>query len=106
MQVNKTYVEADWATGNATAPIALNHRGGVAAVEIIVTGTVNFDIQSTNSDLQAGESASWLVDSTETTGITASKWITYTATPRFVRVLVNSFTTGATIALKIAQSDA
>ncbi len=105
MQVNKTYVEADWATGDVTAPLALNHRGGACTVQVTVTGTINFDIQSSNSDLQAGEAADWLVDSAAATGVTASKWLSFSSAPRFIRLDVNSFTTGATVALKITQSD-
>ncbi len=105
MQVNKTYVEADWATGDVTAPLALNHRSAPVAVQVTVTGTINFDIQSSNSDLQSGEAADWLVDSTAATGITASKWLNFTSTPRFIRLDVNSFSTGATVSLKITQAD-
>jgi len=106
MQINKTYAEADWAVDNETDPLALNHRGSVGALQIIITGTINIDIQASNSDLQAGVSANWLVDSTETTGVTASKWITYSSVPRFIRLAINSFTTGATVTLNFTQSDA
>ena len=105
MQISKAYAEADWSAGNVTLPLALNHRGGDLAVEIIVTGTINFDLQSTNSNLQAGETAAWLVDSAGATGVTASKWLTFNAVPRFFRIAVNSFSSGATVKLMITQSD-
>lgn len=105
MQVSKTYVEADWAVGDVTSPLAMDWRCGAVACQITVTGTINFDIQSTNSDLQAGETADWLVDSAAVTGVTASKWVTFNPVPRFIRIDVNSFTTGATVALKIVQSN-
>ena len=105
MQFSKTYVEADWAVGDVTSPLALDFRSGPIAAQITVTGTVNFDIQASNSDLQSGETGDWLVDSAAVTGVTASKWVTYSAIPRFVRLEINSFTTGATISLKFAQSN-
>jgi len=101
---SKTYVEADWATGSATAPFPLNHKQDQIAMQIVVTGTVDFDIESTNADLQAGEAASWLPDSTNSEGITASKWLTFNAVPRFIRILVNSGGTGATIKLMWSQN--
>lgn len=103
-QTSKTYVDADWAEGE-TAPLALNWRGGVSAVQLTVTGTVNFDIESTNSDLNAGEAADWLPDSTENEGITASKFFRFTANPRFMRIKVNSGGTSTSIAVKLVQSD-
>lgn len=105
MQVSKTYVEADWAVGDVTTPIALDWRSGPIACQITVTGTINFDIQSTNSDLQAGEAADWLVDAAAVTGVTASKWVTFDPIPRFIRLDVNSFTTGATVSLKLVQQN-
>ncbi len=104
-QTSKTYVEADWTSGAVTAPLALNWRGGASAVEIVVTGTVNFDIESTNSDLNAAEAASWLVDTSANAGVTASKFFTFNANPRFMRFKINSGGTGATIAVKLVQSD-
>jgi len=102
---NKTYVEADWATGNVTLPFAQNWRNGVGAVQVVVTGTINFDLESSNSDLQNGGTAQWLVDSAGSSAISASKWVTFNATPRFLRLKVNSFTTGATVSLNVTQSD-
>lgn len=95
---SKTYVEADW-SGGQTLPLPMNHKVGPLALEVIVTGTVTFDVQSTNSDLQAAETANWLVDSSNSTGITASKWLTFNAVPRFVRLNITSGGTGATIKL-------
>ncbi len=104
-QTSKTYVEADWSVGAATAPLAVNWRGGAVAVQITVTGTVNFDIESTSSDLNNGEAADWLVDVSANAGVTASKFFTFNAPPRFVRFKINSGGTGATIAIKLVQSD-
>ena len=105
MPFNTLYAEPALSAATGTTPKAIDWRGGVGALEIIVTGTINFDIQSTNADLNAGETAQWLVDSTETTGITASKWVTFNASPRFIRIYVNSITPGATIRLLYAQAN-
>lgn len=103
-QTSKTYVDADW-DGGETAPLALNWRGGIIAAQVTVTGTVDFDIESTNSNLNAGEAADWLPDSTESESITTSKFFRFDATPRFIRIKINSGGTGATIAIKLVQSD-
>lgn len=105
MAFNTLYTDTTLIALSGTAPKALNWRGGVGALEIIVTGTINFDIQSTGADLNSGETAQWLVDSTETTGITASKWITFNANPRFIRIYVNSITAGATVRLLHTQAN-
>jgi hypothetical protein len=107
MSKNKTYVEADWSVGNVTAPYPLNWRGGPIGLQITVTGTINFDLESSNSDLQnSTATALWLVDSTASTGVTASKWLTFNAIPRFIRLKVNSFTAGATVSIGYTQTDA
>ena len=107
MSKNKTYVEADWADGDVTSPYPLNWHGGPLALQITVTGTIDFDIESSNSDLQnSTATAQWLADSTDSQGITASKWLTFNAIPRFIRIKVNSFTTGATVSFGITQTDA
>lgn len=103
---NKTFVEADWASGNVTKAIPLDWPGGRAACQIVVTGTIAFDIESSNSDLQMGATGQWLVDSTESENISASKWLTFNAVPRFIRLNVDSFTTGATITLNWTQQHA
>lgn len=100
---NKTFVEADWSAGNVTRAIPLDWPNGRAALQVVVTGTIQFDIQSSNSDLQAGATAQWLTDSTESENITASKWITFNAVPRFIRLNIDSFTTGATVTLNWTQ---
>lgn len=103
---NKTFVEADWATGNVTNPIPLDWPNGRAACQIVVTGTIQFDIESSNSDLQMGATAQWLVDSTDSENITASKWIAFNAVPRFIRLNVDSFSSGATVTLNWTQQHA
>jgi hypothetical protein len=103
---NTLYTDATLIAAAGTAPKALDWRGGVGALEIIVTGTINFDLQSTNADINAGDTAQWLVDSAGSTGITASKWITFSGNPRFIRIYTNSITAGATVRLLYTQTNA
>ena len=106
MAFNTLYTDTTLIALSGTDPKALNWRGGVGALEIIVTGTINFDLQSTNADLNAGEAAQWLVDSSGNAGITASKWITFNGNPRFIRIYVNSLSAGATVRLIYTQANA
>ena len=106
MQLNKTYVEADW-DGNSgvIGPIALNWRGGVTALQLTVTGTIDYDLVYTNRDLQAGETAVWAFSDAAThDGATTSLTVRYEATPRFILIGVNS-STDATVSLDIVQTD-
>lgn len=105
MAFNTLYTDTTLIALSGTDPKALNWRGGVGALEIIVTGTINFDIQSTNADLNAGETAQWLADSSGSSGITASKWITFNGNPRFIRIYTNSITAGATVRLIYTQAN-
>lgn len=105
MAFNTLYTDATLIALSGTDPKALNWRGGVGSLEIIVTGTINFDLQSTNADLNAGETAQWLVDSSSNAGITASKWITFNGNPRFIRIYVNSLSAGATVRLLYTQAN-
>ena len=106
MAFNTLYTDTTLIAAAGTDPKALNWRGGVGALEIIVTGTIDFDLQSTNADLNAGETAQWLVDSSNSTGITASMWITFNGNPRFIRIYTNSITAGATVRLIYTQANA
>ena len=105
MVFNNLYTDTTLIAVTGTAPKALDWRGGVGSLQIIVTGTINFDIQSTNADLSAGDTAQWLADSAGSAGITASKWITFSGTPRFIRIYVNSLSAGATVRLLYAQAN-
>lgn len=105
MAFNTLYTDTTLIAATGTDPKALNWRGGVGALEIIVTGTINFDLQSTNADLNEGYTAQWLVDSAGSTGITASKWITFNGNPRFIRIYTNSITAGATVRLLYTQAN-
>ncbi len=95
-----------WVDEFVTPAIALDWRSGIGSLEIVITGTINIDLDSSNSDIQnSTDSASWLVDTSTNAGVTASKWITFNANPRFIRVKANSYSSGATVKLLYAQSN-
>ncbi len=95
-----------WVDEFVTPAIALDWRSGIGSLEIVITGTINIDLDSSNSDIQnSTDSASWIVDTSTNAGVTASKWITFNANPRFIRVKANSYSSGATVKLLYAQSN-
>jgi len=95
-----------WVDEFVTPAIPMDWRSGIGALEIVITGTINIDLDSSNSDIQnSTDSASWLVDTSTNAGVTASKWITFNANPRFIRVKANSYSSGATVKLLYAQSN-
>lgn len=95
-----------WVDEFVTPAVPLDWRSGIGSLEIVITGTINIDLDSSNSDLQnSTDSASWLVDTSTNAGVTASKWITFNANPRFIRVKANSYSSGATVKLLYAQSN-
>lgn len=104
MDFSKSYTDADWSGSPlVTAPIALNWRGGPAMLAITKTETIDYDVQVTNSDLQAGATANWITHASGD-GLTASALIGLSPVPRFMRILVNS-ETDATLTLDYVQSD-
>lgn len=105
MYINKSYVEADWSVGNVTAPIILSPRNGAGLLQIVVTGTIDLTIQGTNYDIQSGATPTYTAYSSDATSVTANKMVQMPVSPRAIRILVNSFTGGATVSLNYVQSD-
>lgn len=106
MQFNHTYGEADWdGNGGVIGPIPTNWRGGPASVRIEVSGTIDYDFEMTNSDLQNGQTPVWFIDDATTQdGATTSQTIFMDIMPRAFRILVNS-STAATVTIDLVQSD-
>lgn len=95
-----------WVDEFVTPAIPLDWRGNFASLEVVITGTISIDIDSSNSDLQnSTDSALWKVDTATNAGVTASQWVTFNANPRFIRIKANSYTSGATVKLLYAQSN-
>ena len=105
MIATKTFAEPALAAGAGTPPIAFNHRSGKVALQIVVSGTINFDVQSTNSDIQGGATPQWFADSSASQNISANIWLTFNAVPAFIRVYTNSITPGATVTINWTQED-
>lgn len=106
MQLNKTYVEADWdGNGGIAGPIAMNWRGGPASLQITVTGTIDYDLEQSNYDIQNSDvTPVWFIDDATHDGVTGNLVVFFQGNPRFIRIKVNS-STDATINLALVQSD-
>jgi len=96
-----------WANTFSTKTLPINWRGGAAALSLDVTGTINYDLQQTFDDIQTKTTAfAWMVNDTATqAGVTADLVVRYEAHPKAIRILVNSFTDGATIYMGYTQRD-
>lgn len=96
-----------WVDEFVTTTFPMNHKGGNAALNIYVTGTLNYDLEQTFDDIQFKTTAFiWSVDnSTTQSGQTAGQTILYRAHPRGIRLKINSYTDGATIALTHTQEN-
>lgn len=105
MQFHKTYVAADWDNeDDVTPPIVCNWRGGPGALQITVTGTIDYDVEMTLGDIQF-EDVSWFVDDEDTqSGVTDDLHIAINSMPKAIRIKVNS-ATEATITVDLVQSD-
>lgn len=107
MYFQEIYTDANFTAGQGTSPIPLDWRNGNAALNIHVTGTVNYDLQQTFDDIQFKAAPyTWSVDDAATQSAqTAGQTILYRAHPKAIRLLINSFTAGATITLSYTQVD-
>lgn len=108
MYFQKVYTESDWDNDDDVTPvIPLDWRNGNAALRIDVTGTINYDLQQTFDDIQfKAQPFTWSVDDATTqAGQTGSQTILYRAHPKAIRLLINSFTPGATVTLSYTQVD-
>lgn len=95
-----------WVDEFLTTPIAMNWRGGETALQITVTGTIGYDLELTNADIQFGQTPDWAIsDATNHYGATASQLVRYESTPRFIRAKINSYSTGAALNFDLVQSD-
>lgn len=107
MYFQKVYTDVQLIAGQGTAPIPLDWRNGNAALNIVVTGTVNYDLQQTFDDIQfKAQPFTWSVDDVATQAAqTTGQTILYRAHPKAIRLYINSITAGATITLSYTQVD-
>ncbi len=94
-----------WVDEFATATYPINWRGGNAALDVNVSGTINYDIEQTFDDIQFKTTAfNWTVDDPATQSAqTADQAVLYLAHPKAIRIKVNSYSSGATIILSYTQ---
>lgn len=95
-----------WVDEFVPPAIPMDWRAGVGSLLVTITGTISVDLQSSNTDINGTTTEpSWLVDSAANTAFTASQWCTFNATPRFIRIKANSYSSGATVKLEYAQAN-
>ena len=107
MYFQKIFTDATMTAGAGSQPIPLDWRNGNAALNIVVTGTVNYDLQQTFDDIQfKTQPFTWSVDDAATQAAqTTGQTILYRAHPKAIRLYINSITPGATITLSYTQVD-
>jgi len=66
-----------------------------------IGGTINYDLQKCAERMTAGETPNWVAGGL--TGQTADGQTAYTSPVGGVRIKVNSYTTGASVALNVNQ---
>jgi len=96
-----------WVDEFATPMVPLDWRAGPAALNLVVTGTINYDLEQCFDDIQFKTSALvWSVDDATTqSSQTAGQTILYSAHPRALRIKANSYSSGASITFNYTQID-
>jgi hypothetical protein len=103
-----TNIEAGPVDEAVSQIIPLNWRGGNVAINVTVTGTIDYTVQQTFDDVQDIDNhpLDWDDhDDSELVGATATKNGNYVAIPRAMRVKVNSYSSGAALTINVSQSD-
>lgn len=90
----------------------LSWREGVPYIDVYVTGTLNGTVQYTGDLINMGAVApyNWITESgsvmTNFTGsVISSPAVTYSSVPIAVRLIINSYSTGATALFQISQKN-
>lgn len=96
-----------WVDEFSTKTLALDWRSGNAALDVNVSGTINYSLQQTFDDVQFKTTAFvWGVDDATTwTSQTADQTLLFRAHPKALRCIVNSYSSGASIVLSYTQRD-
>lgn len=95
-----------WNNQFISPTIGTDRGGGIVGLNVIVTGTINYTVQQTLDDIQAANRSTiaWLNnDDTTLVGATASANGNYIAGIIGTRLVVNSYSSGATIRFNITQ---
>lgn len=94
-----------WVDEFVTKTIPLDWRAGVGALRITVTGTINYDLENTLSDIQFADSITWFVDAAEQDDETASLTARWEVASKAIRLKANSYSSGAELLAEYVQSD-
>ena len=103
-------VDLGWVDEIVTPTIQLNTYARGASANIDVTGTVNYTVQATHSDMRTREADgpfNWFdIDdpNIDLISITADVAFGLFPMPRAIRLKTNSYSTGATLALRIVHT--
>ncbi len=99
-----------WVDEIATPTIPLNTYARGASCNVDVTGTINYTVEATNSDMRTRDDDgpfNWFEMSDpniDLIGITADVAFGLFPMPRAIRLKTNSYSTGATAALRIVHT--
>lgn len=72
------------------------------SIAVDIGGTINYDVKKAFERMTAGETANWVAGGL--TGQTADAQTAYTASTAAVRLQINSYTNGATVAMSALHS--
>ena len=94
--------------GVSSITIPLNWRGGITSVNLDITGTADVTVQNTFDNVQDGSDFDYAWQDAPTSNlvnVTASVNDAYDGLPTALRLIFNSLSTGASVALTIIQRD-
>lgn len=94
-----------WVDEFVTKTIPLDWRAGSALLRVTVTGTINYDLEQTLSDIQFVSAITWFVGDAGHDDETASISVTFTVAPKAIRLKANSYSSGAVLLAEYVQSD-
>jgi len=99
-------MDIGWASQFISPTIGLNFRGGIIGLNVIITGTINYTIQQTMDNIQTlvRTSIGWMNNDDPTlVAATTNQNGNYIAGVIATRLVVNSYSSGATIRYNITQ---
>lgn len=91
-----------------TAPLPISWRSGITTINLDVTGTLDFTVQQTYDNIQNLNDLDFAWQDAPVANlvnVTSSTNDAYVGIPRALRVKVNSYSTGAELAVNIVQRD-
>jgi len=103
-----TNCESGFVDEAVTDALPLNWRGGIASVNIDVTGTIDLTVENTFDDIQNLDDLdfNWQdCPSADLVNVTTSANEAYEGLPQALRVKVNSYSSGAEAQIVIQQRD-